>query len=62
MFSVQELTKMKTIRTGAYGQLKVESDREKVWFNPKTKEVTVEEYVDGYDNAFWDVTEEYKAN
>lgn len=57
-YSLDFLKNEETIRKGAYGDLKIETDKERVWIDEENT-VTIESYVDEFG---WDIDEEsYRA-
>lgn len=59
MYNKDELKSMRTIENNlAYGTLKVDTDETRVYID-ENDIVTVETFVNGYDENYWDVDEQY---
>lgn len=58
MYTIEELEKMETIEVNdVYGEKKIDADKTRVYLNGN--EITVETYVNGYEENYWEV-ETYK--
>ena len=60
MYNASELNNMETIENNlAYGELKIDSDKTRVYIDNSNKTITVEESIDGFEDETWDV-EQYQ--
>lgn len=59
MYNKDKLKSMLTIENNmVYGELKIDTDKTRVYINDKNT-VTVEEYINGFENNYWMITNSY---
>ena len=59
MINKNDLMNMETIENNmVYGDLKIDTDKMRVYISDENI-VTVEEYINGYEENFWEVIKQY---
>jgi hypothetical protein len=60
MYNTNELNNMGTIENNlVYGELKIDTDKTRVYIDNNSRTITVEESIDGFEDECWDV-EQYQ--